>query len=42
VTVANDLTRDSINVRLVIRYRRDLTAWRETALPVAVTLEPGS
>lgn len=36
------LARDAVHDRYVVRYRGDLTRWREMALPVAIDLEPAT
>ena len=35
------VARDSVHDKYAVRYRGDLTGWRETALPIAIDLEGG-
>ena len=36
------VARDAVHDKYAVRYRGDLTSWRETALPIAIDLEHGT
>jgi deazaflavin-dependent oxidoreductase (nitroreductase family) len=36
------LARDAVHDKYVVRYRGDLTAWRELSLPIAIDLDPST